>query len=157
MIANLVKIRKFGLLNTEGSLRALQRSCGLLIGITDGQTDRLNGYDFINNGTTITIADKYAEVIAADTTNILYDELGEPKTLVIADTANVINEQFFFYGDSDKILFFDAPLTGDCKYKAYKFMEFNEPYFVSDGGGGFEPYTVNGEQMYIVKEGVIVE
>ena len=143
------EIRKPGLLGGFSLFENMAKNCGLVFGMTDGQTDRLNSYDAINNGTTFKMAGVYPEVVAADVNNILYDVLEEPIELVIATQSNITDNQLFFDNTTGRVLFFSIPLTGICEIKAEKFLGFNENLFVAEGA-----VSVDDGLAYVAKEGV---
>ena len=70
---------------------------------------------------------------------------------------NITEQKFFFNSTTNKTLFFENPITDNCKVKVNSYMGFNEIYEVSDSNGSYEPYTVDGEMMYVMKEGVTIK
>ena len=110
-------------------------------------------YNFINNGTTLTLADNYNEVFKADTTGILHTA-GVPKVLTIVTVPNIANNQFFF-DSNGKMLFFENSLLedSDCMIKALKHMKFGEP--LTDVNG--DPlYDIDGKLIYVYKDGIVI-
>ena len=114
-------------------------------------------YNFSKVDDVFKIADKYNEIITADTTNILYDVSGNIKTLSWAALSNITNDQLIINKAIETVGFYEAALTGTCKVDALKFQKLNEVFLVSDGEGGYETFYVDGELMYVLREGVTRE
>ena len=110
------------------------------------------------SGNYIKIADDYFTE-SFDLNNILYDAGGDAKIIAYDDLANITNNQLFVSLDKQKIMFYEEELTGDCLYRACKALKLNEPYMVqtAEGSGEYEPYITADGQLYVLKEGVVVE
>jgi len=136
--------------------------CGLLTyadGIDTGTMYDLteNEYNWTNDGTTLTIAAIYPTLVTADTENIIYDAIGDPKPLLIADLPNIKSNQFYFDEVNDKVMFFSTQLPEPCYTKANKFFDFVEQVFDSEGLPIFTTETWGWDRLYVLNEGVIRE
>lgn len=129
--------------------------CDVLLLYTDLENNRVGNtsYDAILNGSQWQLAGKYQDIIDADTTFILYDELGEPRILDLSTYPNITEDKFFIDLETGRCLFFETSLTGNCLVNACKFMGFNDGFYVLDGGT-YEPYILDGHHLYVLKEGV---
>ena len=102
----------------------------------------------------------YANLFDKDTTNIIYDALGDAIILEIANIANIDNQQMFFNLATEQLGFFAEPIVRHtlCDHKARRFFDLNEQYFVqtTESSGIYEAYIVDEEQYWVLKEGVTV-
>jgi len=125
--------------------------------VFEGTTEPTNGV--FESGNSIIKTQQYNGEVKYDTNNILYNADGSPKVISFDDLDNIVGNQLYVSEDKQTILFFEEPLTGECDHKARRYVDINEQFMVetSEGSGEYEPFLVDGEELWVLKEGVTID
>lgn len=150
----------------------LVERCGLLFSTTPETDETDNGYNMVvtdiagtptggnfESGAYIKMSAVYAEVVTADTQNILYTA-GVANIIAFDDLANITGQQFFVSEDKQNLMFYNSILEegSPCLFSAMNYLNMNEPFQVQteEGSGLYENFVVEEGDFYVVKSWVSI-